>query len=463
MRYNGCMKLGLIEKQCLKTYFMCDRLCGADKRGRKKLFDTLKDIYGLESSELEAAFLVSERENILAAVNLEAYERIRRLVEFSNLSGVESPLNADELEVLDLKADGMRSAIEKELVHKDAIPAGGLSLLNRLKIRAKEENIHALNAMGLFLLTGIFGEKDEKAGQWMIRKTAKWNSIEGLLLTLKYYEPKREKYLARLYTVCYQVAEEALWQVVRKKYNAKAPKEFDDEALLLEKLFSAHESFDRNKYMSTHVRILSSTFLSLEDKKRILFSKNTEILSRISDLPLHYDVEKSRVLDAQCVDQHISDPALNAYMKRILADSFDARKIFPIITGNQELLKSVKATLLDALKTFTVEVINAQYLNERDLDKSADNIFISRITYNKDTRTVFIIENLDKLGNFAAAVIGEFLDPNYRKIRLAPMNVTIDISSCRFIGLATSVPMWMTDLPIEQFAKASQKAGFGGE
>ena len=64
---------------------------------------------------------------------------------------------------------------------------------------------------------------------------------------------------------------------------------------------------------------------------------------------------------------------------------------------------------------------------------------------------------------YAAADIGEFFDPAYRKIRIMPFNVTLDFSGCKFIGLAGEKPGWI-DFPVDVFGQKKKNAiGFAGE
>jgi len=454
------MQISLNEKQFLKAYFLYDRLSGCDEKGRGKLFSLLRDIYCVDSS-LNEAFAVSESENVRACRNLEQYSRMKRIIEFAALSGKDLSLTKDELFMLEMKADGMREAVDRKLT-RDEFPAGGLSLLEGIKTQVKNENVFALTALGLFYMTGLSGNLDETGATWMLKKSAKWNNTEALLCILKFFEDARERYLPRIYTVCYSIAETELWGCIAKRYNVTQTEGlFHGTTYLLEKLFTSDENYHREKYVATYARILNSTFLSFEDKKRILFSKNRETITRISDLPLKDDIPKERRVDMDAVAT--SDKKLEKYLKDTLLRINEDGGKFPLIIGDTEILKQAKAVLLKALSTFTVEVINAQYLTPHELQKTADNIFISKLTYNKDINTVFIIEKLDKMPGNVAADIGEFFDPNYRKIRMMPLNVTLNLSGCKFIGLAASKPGWV-DFPADIFGQPKKKIiGFAGD
>lgn len=412
----------------LHNYFLFSRIAGKLVGDDRKLFDKLYEIFLLPPHDKDELFALVGREEVREIISYADYAQACRIRKYSELSDYESKVTDEVWEAIAVKGNALRDA--KLLGFDDYADTTETAVCKALSDSANNGAVGALCALGYLQCEGIFVARNVGMGIKNLERAARWNSLGGMLLSLRYSEKTRRTNLGRLYTVTRGTLNEEVYATATLAYGY-CEKRVLPENKMLQKAFGAG-ILKPELYTSQYSRFIFSEILSAKDKERTLFSGHKEAISETADLPLklrfgEISFDPQAIEELPLVREKEQDGICTCAFNSDMRGESTYRPL--CVCGDSDYLLGLYISAMsDALRGAHIERIDVADLGDYDLEPTKNNVFVR--SCDEDKQNVYF---LCLKGNIREGVLGavrNFLQTDKRrKFRLQHPGAVIDLGA----------------------------------
>lgn len=425
----------------LTQYFLLEAVCDdfITEKQRNRMFQDMSSVFCLDGFEdLEELRKTVNLPHFREITNIASYERLCRTIEFAERSGQKTEITALDRMIMAQKREAMQTKAE---LFKQAENLTEEKVSNTLLVMAMNGNVDAMVCLAYLEYHGIGLCKDVKGALKRIRLCAKWNSLAGNLLGIAYDGENRCQYFDILYSVLRNAGQKKILSRICSAYGCKTLHEKNHSARIIEKAFGLG-IIRRNYYDSIFAKVAFSEIISVEDKEKLLLSKQKDAAASLSDIP--FDVDTERKLSFNKASVSCSPIKREAEITRILQNmavmencSAEVYAPLMIVAPDEYVSEAYKNIILRGFSESSVIEIDGANLTERDFYCGSENLFLRSLSETKNSRTVFVIHSCDEMSDACTDEMAKLLDYNYRKkFRLFHPPVSLDLSGMVFVLFA---------------------------
>lgn len=413
----------------LSTYFMFDAVAGRLVRNPKILFDRLFPAFCLPEQDREALFAHTQKDEVKEIEAYGDYAQVCRIQKYAEISEIESGIAPDTLATIAVKGGALRKV--KQFGYEEFAPSTEAESCKILTESANMGLVSSLCALGFLQCEGIFVAKNTRLGIKNLERAAKWNSIEGILLSLCYDEKHRALNLDRLYTVTRGTIYEDVYAAAEGVYECGREAHVLQETRMLAKAFGLGIA-KPDLYTAQSARFIYSEIIGLKDKERVLFSGHQEMIAETVDLPLKLTCKDIAFDNAafgelpllrEKEQEAICRAVINSDMRR------DAAYRPLCVVGDSSYLLGLYLTAMEkAFPSAHIEKIEVADLGEYDVEPTKHNVFVR--SCDEDRQNVYILNFKGEIKEPVMSLVKSFLQSDKRgKFRLLHPNAIIDLGA----------------------------------
>ena len=413
----------------LRAYFLIEVIAGKLIADRAPLFDRLYSIFLLPVSGRAALYSLVQREAVREIETYGDYAQVCRIQKYAEMTGADTCIPRELVDVIAAKGGALREA--NQIGYEEYAESTEGAICKLLTESANMGIISSLCALGFLQCEGIFVGKNERQGVKNLDRAARWNSIDGILLSLHYGgEPARRLNLDRLYTVTRGTVYSEVFDAAAREYGGSEPT-FIPENNMLKKAFGAR-ILKPEIYSSQHGRFIFSELISLKDKEHALFSGHGEVISQTADLPLKLRLGELVFDGSALAELPLDRSGERERIRRHIAyaDLRGETEFRPLCVAAQSeyMLKAYRSALEAAFPTANVELIDVGELYEYDFEPTKNNVFVR--SCDEDRQNVYIIYIRGEVSDGVMSAVKNFLrSDKRRRFRLLQPSAVIDLSS----------------------------------
>ena len=417
----------------LTRFFLIDALCDGfiGEGARADIFGELSRVFCVpESDELKAFYAELNTEQYRKITDLSSYERLCRLIQYSESIGRDTELTSADRTILSRKREAMTI---KSTLFKQVNNLTKETLGDALLEMAENGSIDAMTTLSFMEYHGICVCPDRENALKRLAHCARWNDVFGNLMGIAYDTERSDVYRNRLYTVLRSSSQRGVFSHVCEFTGYSGGCEKDGVAGIIEKAF-ALGIVRRSIYDRVYASTAFSDLISEKDKEKLLLSKKKDILATLSDIP--FNVKKKEYGFDECAARDIP-------LKRPAEMSKIFCGISPAVNGRAAMYRPVLIIGGDGYvtdmyisslkkgfeKTNPVVEADGGMLTMRDFDTTKENFILRGLSDTKRADTVFIIRGCDELGEREVTELAKLLDYTNRcRFKLSEPTVSIDLS-----------------------------------
>ena len=411
-----------------REYFSLKGLVGGSF-DEKAFFCLLADIFCIEKEETGRLYADTQKELVSDADSVEEYARYKRIKEYVARQGGPAFSDKETDDLITIKGEALKTVAKYELNIAEDATDGQVALA--LTDHAYRGNVIALRALGILECEGVsgYGAGKEKGIEDLL-KAACWNDLTGALALLYYDEAHRAERAKILAAILDHAPYRDLAEKVEARYGVSL-KIASPEALILKNAL-AHGKINPRLYDASVGRITFSRAIPLEDKKKIIYAGNPQLIAEVCELPLGLRFE-SLSFDEQALDRAPFDLSLvkEAITTNLMnADLRDKALYLPLIlSADSDYGEDMLASLVrDLFKDAKVITVDAKGLRARDLTRTKNNAFLRDLSRDKNNVILFMLD--DKVEDYVIEEIADFLQGEKRAdFNLEAPSLSLDLSS----------------------------------
>ena len=410
------------------------------KEQKRDIYNELLRVYCIGQDESTTAiYEASEREPICDVRDYDEYERLCRILEFAHNSAQSVDVTDADRIMLSQKREALRA---KEEIFKGCKNITKEALITTLYNTATNSNINAMSLLSFMEYHGILMSKDAERALRRMRVCASWNNLFGNLMCIAYSDQKAE-YYDNLYTVFGAIGQGHVLSYICgiTGYPLEKCKK-DRVARIIDRAFG-QDIISRKQYDRVFSKLAHSELLSIEDKEKLLLSKQKDVLAQLSELPFDIQSVDEVSFDSTCFD----DVALlrQGEIKQIKQNlalisrcSHEVCSPLLIASGDEFVSDMYCEAIKKGLLGSSVVLLDAGTLCEADFAQSKENVFLRAMCETKASHTVFVIKDCENLDEGALCELEKMLGFEYRKsFKLVTPPVSIDLSTLHFVLLSS--------------------------
>lgn len=449
-----------IEEMFLTEFFILDAVVGGFC-DEVVLFDRIADIYRVDKTLRETLYKLATMGKVREVATLRDYNLYMRLRQFRITYKQNSSTLIDFGKKIyyqskptaffgfneDFKTESLTKCDEEEAIHiitmikgkalRSVNESGLICSLGNTRAsvhanivgKAKEGNVTALRVYGFLQCEGIFFELNRKYGVKNLKRAARWNNIESLL-ALRLYDETQAEYADMLATLSKDTPYEELAAEICLRERKEKPKTVK-ECILLSKVFGRGQ-IDTKTYLPAYANLLYSEVIPFKNKEKLLISEGKEQILSYNDLPLkltkrEFSCDTSRLSDLPIKRSSEQNAVIrNAFNRDICF--MDTFKPLCICSDSKVMRNYYMKAISEMYEGVHIETIDAADLNDRDIEPSADNIFLRSV--NEDKANIFFISMVGDVNDMVLEEIQNFLQSaKRRRTNLRYPNIEIDLGA----------------------------------
>ncbi len=426
----------------LTEYYLLESVCGGfwDEEEKNRIFDLLAEVFCITDREvLELYRYESFREHFADITDHASYERFCRTVEFAKKCGQDLHFTDVDRVILAQKRAAM--AVRSD-VFGNVKTLTRESIADTLMTKARGGNVDAMLMLSFMEYHGIFVCKDEARAIKRVRICARWNSLFGNLMGLKYDRENRTGYINNIFTVSKTADQKQTYEHICKVYRYKNEGEKCCIASILEKAFELG-IIKRGVYDRGFASVAFSTLISAEDKKKILLCRHKDAVAALSDIPFDIRRGEKNVFDNTAVERL---PLCRASESEKILQNFTVAARCPsevymplLIVANDEFVANMYGKMLkDGFADASIVEFDAGTLGAQDFAPTKENIFLRGLSETKNSRTLFVFKHCEELSMDLIEQFEDILDyENRRKFKLFQPSVSLDLSDIMIVMFAS--------------------------
>lgn len=425
-----------LEELFLKEYFLHNAILG-NYCSKQETFDFLAKIFKISDKKANILYELAEQQSVQEITTEADACRYKRIGQFRTINNKTNLFDEQTDAIITIKTEAIVIAAQMDLCVESKCTKSKLYQL--LLDRSNCGYVDALRVLGTLQVTGLFVEKNRQAGQKNLAKASEWGDVVAMFL------------LVRLGVVdstlqnnfYFATQDTPYWELYKiADVEPFIPSEEQAEVLLLNKLFT-YRTVKQNVYSEPHAHVIYATGISNEDKERLLFSDNKQLLSDALNLPIYRPIN----VDLECNWGELRLMALDRRneQNQVIASlrNRDLRRLSTyrplcLCTNSQYLQEQYARALEKCFDNTLVQRITVGGLQEIDFEPTSNNVFVRSCKCDdelglqkikNDTNNVFILFLNGEISNATMKHIKEFLSTEYRRqFRLLRPNLTLDFS-----------------------------------
>ena len=411
-----------------REYFALEGIVGGSL-GEKELFCLLADIFCIEKDETGRLYAETRKEIVSDTDTVEEYARYKRIREYVAMQGGPALSDKETEALITIKGEALKAVGKYELNIAADATEGQVALA--LTEHAYRGNVVALRALGLLECEGVsgYGAGKEK-GLEDLAKAAGWNDLTGALALLYYDEEHRADRAKIVAAILDHAPYRDLAKKVEERYGVSL-KIASPEILILKNAL-AHGKVNPLLYDASVGRVAFSRAIPIEDKKKIIYAGNPQLIAEVCELPLGLRFD-SLAFDEQALDRAPFDISRvkEAITTNLMnADLRDKALYLPLVlSADSDYAADMLASLVrDLFKDAKVITVDAKALRARDLARTKNNAFLRDLSRDKNNVILFMLD--DKVEDYVIEEIADFLQGEKRAdFNLEAPSLSIDLSS----------------------------------
>lgn len=395
---------------------------------KQKILEILRKIFCLpKQNDLYSSI---ESDIVKEVCTENDYHRFVRIKQYNALLGQEQNFTDQEAALVSIKGDAITTLTKYGIsTNSDASPS---QVIKALMMEEERGNIIAKRIIGVLQCEGCIVNRNLSSGLNHLEKAAQWADIPSILATLRYCEEKDKQKVVKMFVSAIKNTPYALLdKVIQNKYKVYIQEESKEIDLV--KRARSVNALKQDFYNPLYAKIIYSKIINENDKKKIVFSENKELISEVCNLPLQLEFSKIAVRKDAVMDKGICkrEKEYNQVIKALQNNDLrhlDAYKPLCLCSESEYLQHTYLSILSKVLNEAHIEKIEVADLYERDFDPTKNNIFIRNMHKHKNTIFLLIMK-----GDISSGVIKsckQFLNSAVRrKYILNHPSVTINLSS----------------------------------
>ena len=425
-----------LEELFLKEYFLHSSILG-NYCAKHEVFDYLAKIFKISDKKAKILYELAEQQSVQEITTEADACRYKRVGQFRAINNKPNLFDEQTDAIITIKTEAIALAAQMDLCVESRCTKS--KLYQMLLDRANCGYVDALRVLGTLQIAGLFVEKNIQADKKSLAKASEWGDVVAMFLLVRLgvvdFTLQNNFYFATQDT--------PYWELY-KIADAKSfiPIEEQAEILLLNKLFT-YRAVKQNVYSEPHAHIIYASGISNEDKEKLLFSENKQLLSEALSLPIHrpinvdlecnWDPLKQMTLDRPSEQHQVIASLRNRDLRRL-----SAYRPLCICINSQYLREQYARALEKCFDNNLVQRINVGGLQEIDFEPTSNNVFVRSCKCDdelglqkikNDTNNVFILYLNGEISNSTMKHVKEFLSTEYRRqFRLLRPNITLDFS-----------------------------------
>lgn len=414
-----------VEETLLREYFLHGSVLG-EFAPCKKIFDYLAKAFDLPARRAKTLFNLTEQESVKEIATGKDANRYKRIVQFLRESNRESLYDAQTDALITVKSEAIAVATESRMCLESKTT--GSKLYQTLQNRASSGDVAAMRILGVLQLNGLFVEKDVTSGETNLVKAAEWGDVISAFLLIRHgaNHPHVE---SNFYAATHNTPYSALVAIAKmEQFQTEQSGDGDTEIELLNRLFN-QKLVKRNVYSPSHARVLYATGISREDKEKVLFSENNQLVAEVANLPIY-----KPTTELPCHVEGITNLSLQREKEQnqlvCALQNRDLRtwsKYKPLcLATNSPYLQQIYAKALErCFEGEAVSRIRVANLQESDFEPTANNVFVRA----SKGGNVFLLFVNGEVSDWALKRVKDFLVTDLRRqFRLVRPSLTLNLS-----------------------------------
>lgn len=418
----------------LTQYFLLEAICRGfvSEAETRKIYEELARIFCVPlNDETEQYYQTANSEQYKTIGDYSSYERLCRTIEFAESRGQEVGLTEIDRVILAQKRESM---LIKSEIFKQGKNLTRDIIADTLLEMAMNGNIDAMTTLAYMEYHGICLCQDRKNATKRLSLCAKWNNLFGNLMGIVYDDANTKRYYDVLYTILKSSNQREVFKYICEfnEYNGKCSK--NPIARIIEQAFGLNV-VKRETYDRIFAKVAFSELVSVEDKEKLLLNKKKEAIVSLSEIP--FDVERTSKLIFE------EDVARQVFLERDEEVSEMFCSLFPAVNGRMDLYRTLLVAADDEYisemytsalkkgfhKSNSVIEVDASMLSMQDFAGAKENFILRGLSETKKSRTVFLINNCNEIGEKELDELMKLLDYEFRrKFKLLEPTVSMDLS-----------------------------------
>ncbi len=421
----------------LIQYYLLEAICSSflTQEAKTEMFYGLSEIFAIsDKEELECYHADSNLDHYRTVTDFASYERLCRTIEFAERSGQDIEITERDRIILAQKREAM--AIKSELF-RTAKNMTKDTVVSAITTMAMNGNIDAMSILSYMEYNGICVCRDAISAKKRMRLCAKWNNLFSNLMGICYDDENKAEYYSILYTIMRSATQKRVFEHIKEVRSYDGSCEKNSIAKIIEKAFGLG-IIKRNVYDRAFSKVAFSEIVSAEDKEKILWSKQKDMIASLSDIP--FGITRGELIfDEKCTQ---SLPLCRAgEIKKILQNiavattcSAEAYTPLMIVTSDDYIVDMYSKMLKRGFSESAVIELDAATLSGQDFTAGRENVFLRGLSETKAARTLFMIRHCEELDDAQLEELEKMLDCEYRrKFKLFAPPVSLDLSGLIFV------------------------------
>lgn len=424
-----------IEETFLREYFLHNVILG-NCCERKNEFDYFAKTFKIDPERAKGLFALTEQPAVREITTEADANRYKRIVQFQTINKKPSLYDEQTDAIITLKMEAITIASEMDLCVEGK--ASKSKIYQMLLDRASGGSVDAMRVLGALQINGFFVEENRSAGRENLDKSSKWGDVLAMFLLVR-SGVANSNLENNFYFATQDTPYWALYKIA--DIEPFIPVEEQAEVLLLNKLFT-YKTVKRNVYSEPHAHVIYATGISNEDKERLLFSDNKQLLSDALNLPIYRPIDNDLPCDFNAIKkmplhrESEQNKILAALRNRDIRD-FETYRPLCLCTNSQYLQELYFRAFVECFNYEFIERIDVHGLQEEDFEPTSNNVFVRNCKcqsdgigtqkLKNDTNNVFVLFLSGDISNAIMKHVKEFLTTERRRqFRLMRPNITLD-------------------------------------
>lgn len=424
-------------KQSFLTYYsLLSSICAdhVDCEVRFSLFEELRELFCLPQEKLQCFYDLLSSSAYRQLEDTAAYERLRRTLAYAEMIGVDTGLTSEDTQLLPQLAQALR---KKDQILSHATHMTWEGVLTALQYSAVNGYVDAMLLTAFMEYHGIGVSQDQDRAVRRMALGAKWNSLFGILLCLKYDRAKADEYLGMLTVTLRSVGQREIYTYICRTLDLPCDPVRNEGANLMEKAF-AIGVVTRERYDRRFAKIAFSPVIDWQDKQKLLLNGNWQ--GQTDGIP--FGMKQMPIALASVPDTFLM--ARGGEWEKVMQNIAVAVKCPGLVQkplllyGEDECVADAYETALKKLLADAPVVeVDAATLTMHDFEATGEHMLLRALHQTKRADSFLFIKNCDMLDVRLAEELRRVLDPTVRKqFHLSHPSLSLDLGGVRFVLFA---------------------------
>lgn len=425
----------------LTQYYFLESLLGdfLSERELSKMYNELARIFCItDEDELKKYYEESNSEHFKAIKNLNMYDKFCRLVEYAQITDQKNDITDSDKTILALKREAMKMKGE---IFDRVTNQTKEAVTSMIETKASNGNVDAIAAFAYMEYNGLCVYKDKRNALKRVNVAARWNNLFGNLMGIAYDMDNKERYYNTMFTMLSGKGRERSFAHICSTKKCSVNCELNPVAKIISRAFDM-DIIKRNHYDREFAKIAFSKIVSIEDKRKILLSKDENIAVTANSIPFDADTNGNLSFDCSVAEKLPlkREGEINRIIQNFTVASDCENDVYMplLIISNDEFITSMYMDMIiSGLGDTPLICLDGGTLIPQDFYGSKENVFLRGVGETKQTRTVFLIKDCEEFDEACTNEMLKLLDIQHkRKFKLFSPTVCIDISEIMFVLMA---------------------------